>query len=97
MDGTKFHMARSFGTVREEARRGRESRYFIDCHVDGKRYKLRSAQLAGGQTYRFDLSREAASSMLESLRADLRHGRTVRQAIAPFLPRESAEIAFGTH
>ena len=97
LSGTSFWMARTFGTVRPEVRKGRATTYYIDCWVYGKRYKLRSVHLAGGRPFRFGASKQVAEEMLEAIRSDIRHGVGPRQAIAPYLSRGSLEIAFRTH
>ena len=85
--GYRWHMANKFGKVASENRGGRV-RWMISARVDGQRVRLYSGLTAHGDRVTFD-SEATARAFLESIRADIRHGRTEEQAVAPYLFRRS--------
>ncbi|MHC4507261.1 MAG: tyrosine-type recombinase/integrase [Planctomycetota bacterium] len=89
-------MARQFGIVRSEERAGRKPVWFIDCFVEGRRYKLRGEYSRRGKRIRF-ADEEAAQEALEEIRADIRAGRSPFQAISDFLPVGAPETYFQRH
>ena len=89
-------MARSFGQVREDNRPGRTSSVFIDCRIDGKRFKLIGPRSRGGHVMPFrDIA--TATVVLGEIRADIRDGKSPLQACAEFLPTHAGEVSVRFH
>lgn len=85
-------MAREWGTIQQDRRRGT---FYLEFWVDGKPYRVRRIQMAGGGFLPIR-TREMAGDVLESIRADYRNGRTQMQALAPYLRPDASELAVAT-
>ncbi len=94
-------MARQVGRVETEIRREGQKRHRVVLWVtdpqNGKRRRERMDSYPAplGTRMGFE-SRERAEMLLEDIRADIRAGRTVEQAIAPYLPRKAPETGVKT-
>jgi integrase len=95
--GERWHMANDFGSVEsEKTRDGSVKRWYLLFRVTNPSTGLRdrervySGLTQHGQRVPFQ-SEEMAQIYLDSIRADIRHGRTEYQAIAPYLWRRSPE------
>jgi integrase len=80
-------MAADFGRIERE-RRGDRHRWILCFQVNGKRVRLHSGLTAHGDRVPFR-DESMARAFLESIRADVRSGRTEEQALAPYLFRRS--------
>lgn len=86
--GTHWEMARGIGSIFEDARQGRETRYVVDVLGETQRYRIRMAPI--GRVWRPIRSRELATAVLESIRAEIASGKSIDQAAAFFLRRPTA-------
>ncbi len=93
--GSRWEMARDFGRVVTEPRT-RGPLHYVECYIDGRRYRLRRVPVMGGGTLTIR-SIGTAEEVLQSVRADIRNGKTKLQAIAPYLGAGSVEMLFETH
>lgn len=81
-------VAREFGRYTPE-REGDDVRHRLTFRVDGRRYRISSVPLPGGS---LKISTpEMAVEVLETIRADIRAGRTPLQALAPYLGAAAPE------
>ena len=81
-------MARGIGSIFEDARQGRETRYLVDVLGETQRYRIRMAPI--GRVWRPIKSRELATAVLESIRAEIASGKSIDQAASFFLRRPTA-------
>jgi integrase len=88
-------MAREFGAVGCD-RKGAGSYWFIDCTVDGTRYKLRGYRTTKGRLLKFHDEQEANEALGE-IRAELRKGIDPACAISEFLPLGTPRTLFEHH
>jgi site-specific recombinase XerD len=81
-------MGRTFGRVYAEGRG-----WAVVCHVDGVRYRIRSASFDNGKNW-VALDRELAETVLDAIRAEIRAGAPPLAAIAPYLRSHAPQRTF---
>jgi hypothetical protein len=81
-------MTRGIGSIFEDAREGRETRYVVDVLGETQRYRIRMPPI--GRIWRPIKSRELATAVLESIRAEITSGKSIDQAASFFLRRPTA-------
>ncbi len=89
-------MAQRFGTLAEDRRAGRESTFYLRFNLDSQVYKIRRIPV-GRSWIRIGTNRELARDVLDEIRADIRRGATMLQAIAPYLGADAEELSFRRH
>jgi integrase len=85
-------MSWGFGKVCTDNRPGRRPTVYIDCRIDGKRYKLIGPRSRDGVVMPFR-DTEIAGKVLASIRTAIEYGKSPLQACAELLPHGLGEVS----